>query len=203
MFYKFIYTLLVIVLKPLFRYKISGKENIPETGPVILAANHMSYLDPILMAVVANPRESSFMAKASLFRFPVFGQVIKGLNAFPVRRGIADKAAIAHSLKVLAKGEVLTIFPEGTRHRNGQLGEAFPGVTAIALKTGAPIVPVGIIGTDKVMPNGSKLPRFPQLKVRIGAPIQVKKTAGADRKEQEAKLTAQLMDDIRKLTSGE
>lgn len=202
MFYRFARGFLVAVMKPFFRYEITGRENIPKTGSVILTANHMSYLDPVMIAI-ASPREVNFMAKASLLKIPGFGQLIKALNAFPVKRGIADKAAIMHSLKVLSEDKVLLIFPEGTRIRNGELGEPLPGVASIALKTGASIVPIGIIGTDKVAPDGTRMPRFVKLKARIGQPIVVEKAAAAERKEKEAELTAKMMDEIRKLVKGE
>jgi len=202
MFYKLVYTLLVLIMKPLYRFKIIGKHNIPKTGPVIIAPNHMSYLDPIMVAFVARPRPVNFMGKASLLKIPGFGKVLKALHTFPVNRGTVDKGAIVQSLKILSKGEVLLIFPEGTRHREGKLGKPFPGVSSIALKTGATIVPVGIIGTDKVLPDGSKLPRFPKLKAIIGEPIRVEKVATADRKEKEAALTARMIGEIESLIAG-
>ncbi|MCL6472094.1 MAG: 1-acyl-sn-glycerol-3-phosphate acyltransferase [Firmicutes bacterium] len=202
MFYGFVRTLLVIVVKLFYRYRIIGLENIPRKGPVIIAANHQSYLDPIMVALAVKGRQVNFMGKASLFKIPVLGTIIKWLNTFPVKRGTADKAAIAHSLKLLNSGEVLLIFPEGTRIRNGSLGKPYPGVTAMALKTGAPIVPLGIIGTDKVVPNGSKVPRFPKITVRVGKPINVEKTLAKGRKEKEEELTLKMMEEISKLVNG-
>ncbi len=202
MFYWFARTLLVVMIKLLFRYDITGQENIPNTGPVIVAANHTSYIDPIMIALAVRKRQVNFMGKASLFKIPVLGTIIRWLNTFPVKRGIADKGAVAKSLKLLENGEVLLIFPEGTRIRNGRLGEPYPGVTAIALKTGATIVPAGIIGTGKVMPNGSKMPRFPKLKVRVGKPIPVAKVTAAERREKEAGLTAKVMSEIKTLIDG-
>lgn len=203
MFYKLVYTLLVLTMKPLYRFQIIGKQNVPKTGPVIIASNHMSYLDPIMIAFVAGPRPVNFMGKASLLKIPGFGRILRGLHTFPVNRGMADKGAIVQSLKILASGEILLIFPEGSRQKTGKLGKPFPGVSAIALKTGTPIVPVGIIGTDKVKPNGSKLLRFPKLKAIIGEPIPVEKAAAADRKEKEAELTARMMGEIERLIAGE
>ncbi len=202
MFYKIVYILLVVFMKVLYRFEITGKRNIPKTGPVIIAPNHMSYLDPIMVALVSGQRPLNSMGKASLLKIPVFGRFLRAVNTFPVNRGIVDKGAIVQSLKLLSNGEVLLIFPEGTRHRDGKLGKPFPGVSSIALKTGASIVPVGIIGTDKVLPNGSKLPRFPKLKAVIGEPIQVEKVATADRKEREAELTSRLMNEIENLIAG-
>lgn len=193
--------LLTIILKPLFRYEVRGRHNIPKSGPVILAVNHVSYLDPVIVAVAIGPRPINFMAKSELLKIPVFGALLKALNTFPVKRGLADKGAIAHSLKLLSNGEVLLIFPEGTRIRNnnGQLGKPYPGVTSIALKTGAPIVPIGLVGTGKVLPDGKKLLRFPKLRVRIGEAMQVEKASAADRKEKEAELTRKVMEELEKL----
>ncbi|MDI6715851.1 MAG: lysophospholipid acyltransferase family protein [Actinomycetota bacterium] len=202
MFYKMVRLLLVLIFKLLFRYEITGKQNIPKSGPVILASNHVSYVDPILIAFAGAPRPVNYMAKSELFKIPIFGSLIRALNAFPIKRGIADKGAIAHSLKVLSKGGVLLIFPEGTRQRSGNLGPAYPGVTSIALKTGAPIVPIGLIGTDKILPDGRKLLRFPKLKVRIGDVIKVEKTGAKDRKQKEEELTKRLMNEINNLVTG-
>ncbi|HEY3373927.1 MAG TPA: lysophospholipid acyltransferase family protein [Candidatus Aquicultor sp.] len=203
MFYKLVCALLALYMKPAYRYEITGKENIPKKGPVILAANHMSYFDPIMIAFVGKPRPVNFMAKAELIKIPLLGRALKALHTFPVKRGLADKGAISYALKVLADGEVLLIFPEGTRHRDGKLGEPFSGVTSMALKTGTPIVPVGIIGTDKVKPKGSKLLKFPKIKAHIGEPIMVEKASAAERKAREAELAAQMMNEIKNLISGE
>lgn len=201
MFYTLVRLLLIVMLKPLFRYEVRGRRNIPKSGPVILAVNHVSYLDPVIVALAIGPRPINFMAKSELLKIPVFGSLLKGLNTFPVKRGLADKGAIAHSLKLLSNGEVLLIFPEGTRIRNnnGQLGKPYPGVTAIALKTGVPIVPIGLVGTDKVLPDGKRLPRFPKIEVRIGEVIQVEKISAKDRKEKEAELTNKVMGELERL----
>src|SRR3990172_8839233 len=100
MVYLIVQLLSAIVFKLLFRIEVTGRENVPSEGAIIIAANHKSYLDPLLMAYVTGKRQVNSMAKASLFRFPIFGSIIRGCRAFPVKRGIGDKAAIAHSLKV-------------------------------------------------------------------------------------------------------
>jgi len=202
MLYRLVYIILLATFKILFRYKIEGRHNIPKQGPVILAANHMSYLDPIMVAFAAGARPVNFMAKAELLKIPVFGGILKGLNTFPVKRGFADKGAISYALKVLSNGEVLLIFPEGTRYRDGKLGKALPGFAVLALKTGTPVVPLGIIGTDKVLPDGNRLPRPKKLRVNIGEPIYVNKVAASERKEKEAELTAKIMKEINDLVVG-
>jgi 1-acyl-sn-glycerol-3-phosphate acyltransferase len=202
MFYTIVRFLLLVVLKTLFRIKIHGYENIPSDGALIIAANHRSYLDPPLMAIMVRNRQINSMAKDTLFGYPVFGTILKMLNAFPVKKGTADKAAIVKSLRILENNEVLTIFPEGTRYRDGGMGPAYPGVMTIALKTGATVLPVGISGTEKVMPDGAKMPRFPKIVVKVGKPIPVNKVSGADRKVQEEELTGRMMNEISKLIEG-
>lgn len=152
MFYKAVRLILWVFFKILFRFKRVGQENIPAEGPVIIASNHVSYLDPIIVAI-ASPRPVSFMAKAELFRKPLLGRAISKLNAFPVQREKADVDAIKAALRVLRKGEVLGLFPEGTRIRNGSLGEAEPGVARLAMKSGAVVVPMAIKGTFHAFPG--------------------------------------------------
>jgi len=127
-------------------FQVSGQENVPKRGPVVLIANHTSYLDPPALGV-ASPRRVYFMAKEELFRIPLFGWLLKGLGAFPVKRGTPDRRAFKRALAVLAAGNVLGIFPEGTRSKTGELGPAEEGAAVLALRSGAPVVPAGITGT--------------------------------------------------------
>lgn len=159
-----------LLFKIPFRLKIEGKENIPASGPLIVAANHKSYLDPIVLALVFR-RRIFFMAKSELFKIPLFNWVIRSLGAFSVERKEADRGAYRKALEVLSEGKILGLFPEGTRIRHSVLGPLESGVALIAVRSGAPILPVGIIGTDKVMPDGSRIPRLPRIKVAIGDPI--------------------------------
>jgi 1-acyl-sn-glycerol-3-phosphate acyltransferase len=154
-----------------FGVKVEGVENVPPTGPVLLCANHISNLDPPLLGAMI-PRPISFMAKASLFKVPVLGLVIsRYLGAFPVQRGTADRAALRTALQILAEGRVFGIFPEGTRSKTGELGQARTGVAFIAMKSGAPVVPVAISGPYRFR-------RGPV--VRIGKPLDLSKAADAE-----------------------
>jgi len=137
---------------------------------VILAANHMSYMDPPLIGSLIW-RPVRFMAKDELFRIPILRQIVRGLGAFPVKRSMADRVALRHALELLEAGEVVGIFPEGTRSDDGRLQDLEPGIAFIALKSMAPIVPVGIQGTEKMLPPHAKFPRPARLLVRAGAPI--------------------------------
>lgn len=159
-----------LLFKILFRLKIEGKHNIPTSGPLIIAANHKSYLDPIVLGL-AFKRRIYFMAKSELFRIPLFNWLIRILGAFSVERAEADREAFKKALDILSDGKILGLFPEGTRIRHAVLGPLESGVALIALKSEAPILPIGIIGADKVLPEGSRIPRLPRIKVIIGEPI--------------------------------
>jgi len=155
----------------LTRWQVSGRENIPEEGPVLVVSNHLSLADPPLLNIVLD-RPVRFMAKKNLFRFKVIGNFMRGLGAFPVYRGRPDRKAFRQAEQVLADGLTLVIFPEGTRSRSGQLRHAFPGPTLIALRSGVPIVPVGIAGTDK-LEHGIGILTRPRVTVNIGRPFHL------------------------------
>lgn len=152
-----------------FRWEISGENNIPLSGGVIVAANHISLWDPPVLGS-AMTRALHFMAKQSLFSIPIFGWVISKLNAFPVSRGTADRMAIKKTIDLLNTGLAVGMFPEGTRSKNGELGKAKQGVATIALHTQAAIVPAAIIGTNKIFSSKSF---FPKIKVKFGKPILI------------------------------
>jgi len=172
-FYSFLVRLLGILFKVFYRFSVSGKENIPKDGPVVFVANHTSYLDPIVLGVAVLPRQVHFMAKEELFEGRILRPIIEKLGAFPVRRGKYDRQTLKSSLKVLSKGEALALFPEGKRYRlaDGKLGPLRKGAAFIAIKSGALVVPIGIKGTEKVFSEGSSIPRFPKIKVKIGKPL--------------------------------
>jgi len=170
--YSLAYVVFIILFKFLYRFSVSGKENLPKSEPFIIAANHMSYVDPIVLGLAAYPRRIYFMAKEELFKIPILNWLIRALNAFPVRRGKSDKKAFQMALELLLGGKVVGLFPEGTRHR-GKLGPARSGVAILALKTGVPVIPIAIIGTDKILPDGKHIPRFPRIRAVIGKPIYV------------------------------
>lgn len=175
-----------------FRVRVVGESNIPETG-AILCGNHVSYADPALLWC-AVPRQTHFMAKSELF---VKGPVAWGLPrlwAFPVRRGEADRQAIATATELLKRGELVGIFPEGTRKREG-MGEGQQGAAFIAMRAGVPLVPIGIAGTDRIRPDGARFMRFPRVTIRYGEPISfddIDESLG-DRKARMEALTAELM----------
>jgi 1-acyl-sn-glycerol-3-phosphate acyltransferase len=136
-----------LVLPLLLRLRVVGVENVPKTGPVILASNHLKWLDIPLVGLRVM-RRTHFMAKYELFQKAPLKWLVIGLGAFPVRRGEADRQAIRQAEAVLKAGQVFVIFPEGTRSRSHQLKAGLAGVALIALRSGAPIVPIGIAGSE-------------------------------------------------------
>ena len=167
--YSFIKTVLYYFFKLFFRYEILGAENIPVSGGAIIAANHISLWDPPVVGAGAT-RPIHFMAKEELFAVPPLKWIITKINAFPVRRGAADRTAIRYAINLLKNGEVLGLFPEGTRSKTGMLGKPEPGIAMIAIKAGVPIIPTAIIGTNKVGKNGCLFPKFI---IKYGKPIVV------------------------------
>ena len=174
-----------------FRVRVVGRENVPTTGGVILAGNHVSYMDPVLLWEFA-PRRTHFMAKSELFKGFV-GWFLSRVYAFPVVRGSADRTAITTATKLLQDGEIVGIFPEGTRSSDGEAGEAHGGVSFIAMRAGVPVVPVAFVGTEKVLPRGQKFIRPARVSISFGAPIDPADFTEGSRKERMEALTATIM----------
>ncbi|MBP6342351.1 MAG: 1-acyl-sn-glycerol-3-phosphate acyltransferase [Candidatus Omnitrophica bacterium] len=154
-----------------FPLKIQGRENVPKEGAFLLACNHVSYLDPMIMGI-ATGRRLNYMAKDELFHRPVLGYILRSLWAFPVKRNRADKKALRESLDCLKKGRPLLLFPEGTRHGTPGEKKIEAGVGFLALKADVPVVPVFVDGSQKVFPPGAKTLRRGQVLVRYGKPIR-------------------------------
>lgn len=146
-----------------FGWRVEGRDNLPAEGGAILCSNHISWWDPPLVGCVVK-RRVHFMAKEELFKIPILGSILPALGAFPVRRGTPDRSAIRQALRVLKDGQVLGIFPEGTRSKTGRLQKAEPGTALLAIKSQAPLVPVAILGPYRL---------FRPIRVRIGAPFTV------------------------------
>ncbi|HEY3366197.1 MAG TPA: lysophospholipid acyltransferase family protein [Symbiobacteriaceae bacterium] len=137
-----------IVYRVLYRVRVEGTENIPADGGVIISGNHMNGNDPLFVGISAT-RKLAFMAKEEIFKIPFVSFLARGVGAFPVKRGQPDRAALKRTLDLLEQGGGLGIFPEGTRNRSGKLGKAEPGTAYLALKSGVPVIPVGISSTYK------------------------------------------------------
>lgn len=162
------------------RLRVVGLENVPGTGPALLAANHVSLLDPPAVGATVR-RPLDFLAKAELFRVPLLGGLVGRLNAHPVDREGADAGALRLALALLRKGRALLVFPEGTRGREGSLAPGRPGVGMLAALAGVPVVPVYVRGTGRVLPRGAVVPRPVRVTVAYGPPIRFEKGRGRDR----------------------
>ncbi|MBN9195287.1 MAG: 1-acyl-sn-glycerol-3-phosphate acyltransferase [Microbacterium sp.] len=208
------YALSRFILTPLarvlYRPRIEGRANVPKTGPVIFASNHLSFIDSIAIPV-ASPRTVRFLAKASYFD----GKGVKGwisrefftaLGASPVERGAGQAAldALDQQKRFLEAGEAIALYPEGTRSLDGRLYKGRTGVAFLALQTGAPVVPVGLTGTNEIMPVGAKLPRLrPRISVRFGEPIDVSRHGAADSGRARRQATDEIMAAIHALSGQE
>ncbi|MCL4515154.1 MAG: 1-acyl-sn-glycerol-3-phosphate acyltransferase [Firmicutes bacterium] len=201
MFYRFVRALIRLLAVIFFRWEVKGADHMPRAGGAILAANHVSLLDPLFVGTTVK-RKVHYMAKEELFKIPVLGGVITALGAFPVRRGAADRQAIREALRLLEAGEVVGIFPEGTRSIDGELQKAQSGIALLATRANVPVVPALIVGSEKVMRKGSRLPRPAKIRVFIGPPVKltVEDGKGAEKDKLEV-LSVRIMEAIATLKS--
>ena len=154
-----------------------GKENLSTPGPAILAPVHRSNLDVPLIAGHC-PRRVRSLAKQAMFRGPVSRWFSSCIGAFPVQRWRLDRAALETAQTLLARGELLLVFPEGTRGAGAAVGDLHNGCAYLAEATGAPVIPIGVAGTDEAMPPGAKLPRPKRVVLTVGEPIAPAQVAG-------------------------
>jgi cytidylate kinase len=166
--YRFAYSFIPPLWRAMFRVRISGAENIPCTGAVLLVSNHRSNLDPFFVGSCF-PRQIHFMAKAELWKVKALGRLIDLLGTFPVNRGEADRAAVKRALETLASGAVVGMFPEGHRNRSEDMAQIQTGVSLFALRDGVATIPMVVDGTERVVRKG--LMRFPRVAVRFGPPL--------------------------------
>ena len=186
------------VCKVFGRWKVIGRENIPKTGGVILCGNHVSYIDPPALGGGAT-RPVHFMAKLELFRIPVLGFLIRHVGAFQVKRGTADRTALRKAVELLESGEVVGMFPEGARSLDGKLKPPEAGVGMIALRARAPVIPVALVNTEKLLPPHSFLFKFSRVKVIYGKPIPLDDLAGQSGREAVDEVGRRIMSAIAEL----
>ncbi|QHS22601.1 1-acyl-sn-glycerol-3-phosphate acyltransferase [Virgibacillus sp. MSP4-1] len=177
----------LVILKSIFRIKVTGKENIPSEGPVIICSNHISNLDPPVVGMTS-PRTIHFMAKGELFNNKWLGGLLRRLNAFPVRRGMKDRQALREGLNILKDNHTLGLFPEGTRSKTGEVQRGLAGAGFFALRSDAVIIPCAIIGEYK--PTR-------QLKVVYGEPVPMDQLRSEKASAQV--VVDQIMNEIQKL----
>ncbi|WP_326692450.1 MULTISPECIES: lysophospholipid acyltransferase family protein [unclassified Streptomyces] len=210
----FYYLLKFVVLGPLlrlvFRPRIEGLENIPEEGAAIVAGNHLSFSDHFVMPAIL-PRRITFLAKAEYFTGPglkgrLTAAFFHSVGQIPVDRSGkgAGQAAIDEGLGVLRKGELLGIYPEGTRSHDGRLYKGRVGVAAMALGAGAPVVPCAMVGTFELQPPGRKMPRMGRVTIRFGKPLEFSRFAGMEKERTALRaITDEIIHEIMQLSGQE
>lgn len=170
-FYRFARSVLVGACRVYLRLSVRGSDNVPAEGPFVLAPVHRSNIDTVLAAAVTR-RRLRFMGKDSLWEHRSTAALFSALGGFPVHRGIADREALRKCIEVIQGGEPLVIFPEGTRRTGEVVEDIFEGAAYIAARTGVPVVPVGIGGSEAAMPRGSKGIRPARVRIVVGKPIE-------------------------------
>lgn len=210
MFYTALHTAVPPVLRAIWRPTIEGSENVPLEGPVLIASNHLSFVDSVVIPAVA-PRPVVFLAKEEYFT----GTGVRGwfsrtwfesIGMVPVNRDDTRSAldSLRVALEVLGRGEAFGLYPEGSRSRDGRLYRGRTGVAQLALTSGAPIVPVGLIGTERLQPVGARFPKLTHVTVRFGEPIRVQgEYAGVAPGRARRELTDRVMKAIHRLTGQE
>jgi 1-acyl-sn-glycerol-3-phosphate acyltransferase len=196
--YRVVRWLVLVVFRRLWRPRVTGVEHVPETGPLLVASNHLSFIDSVVIPL-AVPRRVRFLAKAEYFegrslRGRVVAMFFRAVDAVPVRRDSRRDSmdSLETALGVLRDGHAFGIYPEGTRSRDGRLYRGRTGVGWLALASGAPILPVCVVGTDDVQPVGARLPRIRPVRVQFGPVVDptpwvesVARTGGAGRARRE------------------
>jgi 1-acyl-sn-glycerol-3-phosphate acyltransferase len=196
-FYRIAHVLVTLFFKIFFGFRVKGNEVVPEQGRIILASNHVSGYDPPALGI-ATKREVFFLAKKELFAIPIIGWLIKILNAIPIDRGAGDIRALKTFISILNREAAVILFPEGTRSRTGELGEAREGVGLIAMKTNSDIIPVYLSGTRQIR---RAILRKPRVQVVFGTRIYLKnyEHSGLEGKERYKQISTDVLKEIKRL----
>jgi 1-acyl-sn-glycerol-3-phosphate acyltransferase len=174
-------------------FKIEGQENIPESGPLIVASNHLSNLDPAIVAA-ALPRPPVFLAKKELFKYPIGSSLMRGYGAFPVDRRRADIRALNWiTRQLLGEKRIAIVFPEGTRSKSSGLLRGQPGLANIAMSTGVPVIPFALTGSENLQNPIKVLKPTATLRLRIGTPFVVSGTEGRVSRKRASEVTTEIM----------
>jgi 1-acyl-sn-glycerol-3-phosphate acyltransferase len=171
----------------LLNIRVRGRHHLPREGGVLVCANHQSYLDPVLVGLACD-RRLNYLARETLFRFAPFRLLIQWYDAIPIQRDGLGLAGLKETLRRLRRGELVLIFPEGTRTRDGRVAPLKPGFCALARRGHVPLLPVGIDGAFEAWPRGRAWPRLATVQVELGAPLTAAEVAGMD--------DAQLIDEL-------
>ncbi|MFZ2538961.1 MAG: lysophospholipid acyltransferase family protein [Oscillospiraceae bacterium] len=195
-FYKFARGVCLLVMRFGYKIRFYGEENMPTNKGYILASNHVCNIDPLFIGIACK-KNVRFMAKAELFKNPILGAILHKVGTFPVSRGTGDHSAIDKAIQVVKCGDVLGIFPEGTRSKDGKLGRAKSGAVVVAAKTGGDIVPVGIKHGEKTLWRRN-------VDVYYGKPITNEELAITENSKTELKAASRLlMENIANLLGAE
>ncbi|MFH1854655.1 MAG: lysophospholipid acyltransferase family protein [Candidatus Omnitrophota bacterium] len=190
--------ILFLLFKIFFRLKVFGRENFPKKGAVIVAPNHVSFLDPIIVGIGA-PRKLIFLARETLFRSRIFGFILNRLNTFPLKRERGDLAAFRLAIDKLSKGHAVLIFPEGTRSKDGNFQEAKLGISFLEKITGAGILPCYVKGSRNALPRESLFPKFRTVSVYFGKPLSFNRNSPGPKKEKYIDVANKVMEAISEL----
>jgi 1-acyl-sn-glycerol-3-phosphate acyltransferase len=196
--YTFVRTLVSLPTLLIYRVRAIGVENVPRTGPLVLAPNHFSQMDHFFVGLYLR-RKIRFMAKSQLFGPPVLTYVYKHGGVFPVRRGHHDEEAFVTAFTILGQGGMLLVYAEGGRSRGGELREVKPGIGRIALESGAPVVPVAIAGSERV--RRWKRLRFPKVTVQFGE-ARAFAVEDAPSRERQLEVAGEIFAEVRRMYEG-
>jgi 1-acyl-sn-glycerol-3-phosphate acyltransferase len=195
--YALVWTLCSTVLRVFFGLRTYGRSNVPRTGGLVLAVNHQSFLDPVVVGCGLT-RPVHYMGRDTLFRGGL-GALIRALNSFPVKRGGADRGAVKEFIRRVRLGHPVMLFAEGTRTHDGRLGVIMPGAGGIAVRAGAPVVPTYIDGAFDAWPRHRKLPEMARLSITYGRPIPVERLPDETKREQQQRVRAEIEKRLRAL----
>lgn len=198
MFYTFARFILFLLFKMFFRLRIVGRENFSKTGPVIVAPNHVSFLDPMIVGVGA-PRKLNFLARNTLFRFRPFARILYWIHVSPIKREAGDINAFKLALNKLSQGEPVLIFPEGTRSKDGNLQEPKSGIGFLQKISRATILPCYVKGTMEAWPRHSRFPRPRRISIYFGKPLSLDKEFSSNKKERYRYVASEVMRSISEL----
>ncbi|HEX5586315.1 MAG TPA: lysophospholipid acyltransferase family protein [Acidimicrobiia bacterium] len=196
-FYRFARVVVMTAFRPLFRAEIVGAEQLPASGAYIVAPTHRSILDVPFTSFMTT-RRIRFLAKEELLRNPIGKWLFGKLGAVPVERGTADRGALRVLEAVLRGGDPVALFPEGTRAAGPRLAPLFDGAAYLSVKLGVPIVPVGVGGSEHILPKGAKFPHFHRVAVVVGAPLYPPEVTGGSRRRAATKLTDELTTELQR-----
>jgi 1-acyl-sn-glycerol-3-phosphate acyltransferase len=197
-FYRFARAVVLSACKVMFRVRVRGAENVPRSGAYIVAPTHRSILDVPFAAFVTR-RTVRFLAKEELFSTAIGKRLFTALGAVRVERGTADRGALRALEQALRDGSPVAVFPEGTRGAGPRLGSLYDGAAYLAVKVGVPIVPVGVGGSEDILPKGGLVPRFKRVAVVVGHPIHPPALDGRARRATAGKMTDELAAELQRV----